>query len=156
MTAQIISITYKPVNQKQANPPDHFLRVPVERANLIENHGIEGDRKAGHPERQINIMSLATLEKLAEEGYKVAPGEMGEQIIVSGLDISALPSGSQLQLGESAVLELVKPRNGCDRFITIQGKTLPGTGELGMIARVVAGGEIFVGAPVMLKETKRV
>jgi MOSC domain-containing protein YiiM len=78
---------------------------------------------------------------------------MGEQLILEGLaqDLNTLPAGTQLQIGTEAVVELVKPRTGCDRFEAIQGLS-PSLIQLrmGMMARVLRGGSIAVGDEVKI------
>ena len=78
---------------------------------------------------------------------------MGEQIIISGLNINDLEAGSRLQIGEQAVVELVTPRTGCDRFEAIQG--LPpasAAGRLGMMCRVTQSGPIQIGDSIKILE----
>ena len=140
--SQIVSITYRPA-EAPAKPDDHFTRLPLANVQLVAGYGIEGDRKGGHPDRQLNIMAQESLDELGTEGFMVKPGQMGEQIIVSGLaqNLNAMPEGTQLQFGDEAIIEIVKPRTGCDRFEAIQGKP-PSTAadRLGMMARVLQGG----------------
>ncbi len=152
--ATIYSLVYSP-GASEHTPPYHFNRRPTQTVTLIAGHGIQGDHKAGHhPERQLNIMSYETLQHLAEAGFQVAPGQMGEQIIVQGLALETLESGTQLQLGE-AVIEVVKPRNGCAWFIQVQGKATP-PGALGVLAKVLLGGSIHVGDSVSIKTAETV
>lgn len=147
---EITSITYKP-EQETSGGKDRFLRIAVERVNLIAGYGIEGDRKGGHPTRQLNIMCAETLDDLANEGYNIEPGQMGEQLIVRGMNIDDLASGTHLQMGETAVVEVTKPREGCNRLETIQGKPAKNTvGRIGVMARVVTTGEIRVGDVVRI------
>ncbi len=130
-------------------PPDHYARVPLEVATLLAGRGIVGDRKGGRPARQLNVMALETLEQLGAEGYRTAPGEMGEQIVLSGVAVDQLPAGTRLRLGGEAVLEVLEPRTGCDRLRHIQGCTPADVaGRLGVMARVVIGGTVRVGDPV--------
>ena len=150
---QIVSIVYRP-DSVPDKPEDHYSRVPLQATKLVEGHGIEGDRKGGHPKRQINIMAQESLDQLAPAGFKVQPGEMGEQIIVSGLsaDLNTLAEGTRLQLGE-AIVEITTPRTGCDRFEAIQHKQpSEAAGLLGMMARVVTGGGIRVGDTIKILE----
>ena len=136
-----------------AQPKDHYSRLPLQTARLIENYGIEGDCKGGHPDRQINLMSQETLRELATEGFKTAPGQMGEQLIIDDLDrdLNTLPVGTRLQIGAQAVVELIKPRTGCERFEAIQGHPPAEAAQrLGVIARVVTGGSIQVGDQVQI------
>jgi MOSC domain-containing protein YiiM len=149
--ARIASIAFSSPGENQ-RPEDHYHRVPVASATLLADRGIETDRKGKGGDRQINIMSSATLAQLAAEGFKTAPGEMGEQIVLDGIDIDTLPAQTRLRLGTSAVVELVLPRTGCDRFERIQGKHKKlARGRLGMIVRVVGSGPIAVGDPVVVE-----
>lgn len=150
--AHIVSIVYRPADAP-ASPGDHYSRVELERAELVTGGGIRGDRKGRHPKRQLNIMGQATLDELRADGLQTAPGQMGEQLVIAGLDgpIEAMAGGTRLQLGEQAVIELVEPRTGCERFETIQGR--PATqvaGRLGVMARVVRDGPVARGDSVCI------
>jgi MOSC domain-containing protein YiiM len=150
--AHIASIVYTPADNYQ-EPADHYLRVPLSRAELIAGHGIRGDRKGSNPERGLNVMSAELLAGLAPEGFQTGPGQMGEQVIIAGLDFSSLAEGTRLQLGDVATIEVIKNRTGCERFEAVQ-RHPPETaaGHLGFMARVVAGGPIAVGDPVKVLE----
>lgn len=144
----IKSITYSP-KDTDAKPPHHFSRMPLDSAQLVAGYGIEGDRKGGHHKRQINIMAQATLDALHAEGFKTAPGEMGEQMVLEGLDVDNLEIGTRLQLGDHAIVEMTTPREGCDRFEHIQGKEVDlTTGRLGILVQVIESGTVRVGDPV--------
>jgi MOSC domain-containing protein YiiM len=147
--ATIASIVYTPLSVKSTSK-DKYDRVATGRAELIAGHGIDGDKKAGkNPERHLNIMSREVLDQLAAEGYDVAPGHMGEQIIVSGLDVNTLQAGDLIHLGNGAVAKVSKPRTGCAKFKTVQGHDpSEAAGRLGVMATVVASGSIAVGDPV--------
>jgi MOSC domain-containing protein YiiM len=149
--AEIYSLVYRPENR---HPAGHYLRVPLETANLVVGHGIEGDwNGGGSPVRQLNVMTHETMQQLQAEGFKAQPGELGEQIIVRGLDVDALPEGAQIQLGANAVIQIVKPRTGCDRFEAIQGKPRgSAANRLGMMAKVVTAGQVAVGDSVSVLE----
>jgi MOSC domain-containing protein YiiM len=140
----IASIVYKPAGLGE-DPESRYLRVSVTEAELVAGRGIKGDLK-GVPNRPLNIMSAETLAALAAEGFQTGPGQMGEQIVFSGLDVDALAPGDQVQIGAQAVVEILKPRTGCDRFEHIQGRS-PSTvqGRMGMMAKVVSSGPIRVG-----------
>ncbi len=150
--AEIFSLVYKPEDE---DAPDHYTRIPVQSATLVVGHGIDGDLNGhGTPKRNLNIMSAEMQAVLKGEGFKTAPGELGEQIAVKGLDMDSLPAGTRLQFGDSAVIEIVKPRTGCDRFEAIQGKArTDAANRLGMMATVITGGEVRVGDPITMLET---
>ena len=149
----IVSIAYTP-RSVERRPTDHYARVPVERATLVEDRGIQGDVKGAGGARQLNVMRAETLAELAAEGRKVGPGEMGEQLAISGLHPDIFVDGARLYLGESAVIEVGIPRTGCNRFESIQAATKQSVaGRLGVLARVVVGGEIGVGDQVTVALT---
>lgn len=146
--AHVVSICYTPAGVER-RPADRFARVAVAQAALVEDFGIDGDAKGGGDKRQLNVMTAETLALLRAEGFKVAPGELGEQIVVAGVDEAALVPGARLALGDAAVIEVTLPRTGCDRFEHIQGKPkATAKGRLGVMARVVAGGVVRAGDPV--------
>ncbi|MEQ8673839.1 MAG: MOSC domain-containing protein [Aggregatilineales bacterium] len=151
-TAQILSITYKPMNA--TTETDGFLRVAVESANLITDYGIEGDRKGGHPKRQINLMGKSTLDALTAKGYKTEPGAMGEQMIVSGIEVDDLPVGTVIQLGHSARVEVTQHRAGCPKFETTQNcSTQEAVGQMGVMVRVLSDGQVHLSDPVKIMNT---
>jgi MOSC domain-containing protein YiiM len=144
---QIASIVFKPAGVDE--PDDDYLRVDLDEATLIAGYGIDGDMKGGHPDRQLNIMSYETLTNLRGRGFYTEPGQMGEQIVIHQLDVDNLPPGTRVQIGGSAVIEVVKQRTGCAKFERLQKRPrTEAAGQLGVIARVIAGGQIRVGDPV--------
>ncbi|MEP6988353.1 MAG: MOSC domain-containing protein [Chloroflexota bacterium] len=144
---QIASIVYRPIGQP--NPKDDYLRLDLDDATLIAGYGIEGDAKGGHPDRQLNVMSYETLTILRGQGFYTEPGQMGEQIVIHQLDVDALPVGAKVQLGKEAIIEIVKPRTGCDKFELVQKRSRDRVqGCMGQMARVIVGGKIGVGDPV--------
>lgn len=148
---QIYSIVYQPVGMAYGEDRKNYLRLPLEEAVLVAGHGLDGDQKAGrHPDRQLNILSYEWLQALEPQGYRTAPGQFGEQLIVQGLPLMELQPGERLQLGDQAVIEITKARTGCDRLERAQrGKPVVGhLGPLGMLAKVVRGGQVRVGDPV--------
>jgi len=149
---RVASIVYKP----EGSLPDlenRYLRTPLESASLIVGRGIDGDRKGGNPKRNLNIMSYQTLQALQEEGYSTSPGQMGEQIVIQGLDVGKLASGDRLNIGDEAIVEVISHRTGCQRFEQIQGKTAQqAAGRMGVMAKVVTSGMIHVGDLVKKSE----
>jgi len=150
--AHIYSIVYQPPEREYGRHTGDFIREPLDEALLVADHGIDGDRKAGrNPKRQLNLLGRAWLEALAPLGYTITPGAFGEQLIIEGLDLEALPAGQRLGLGATAVIEITMPRNGCVRLEAAQGlPNAPFNGRVGQLARVIIGGPIRPGDPVVL------
>lgn len=153
MTATIVSIVYQPLDQEYEDGRfDSFLRVPLETAVLVANHGIQGDRKAGHSvRRQLNLLSTSWLAARQVEGFRTEPGDFGEQLIVDGLAIEELPKGTRVQLGATAVIEITGPRTGCERLQAAQPQSIKAIRpRIGVLARVLQGGIIRRGDAVLV------
>ena len=151
----ITSIVYKP-ESADSDPEDHYIRIPLNSANLVAGYGIEGDRKGGNPKRNLNIMFYETLETLREDGFSTLPGQMGEQIVIQGIDVGKLAEGAQLQIGDQALVEVVSHRTGCERFESIQDKSPKlAAGRMGVMAKVITGGKIAVGDAVKLLQANQ-
>ena len=102
---------------------------------LIQNFGVEGDAHAGktvkhrsrvakdptQPNlRQIHLVARELLEELSLKGFKVNPGEMGENVLTSGIDLINLPKDTILHLGPSAQVLITGLRNPCYQLDGIQ------------------------------------
>lgn len=148
----IVSICYQPESSKLEDKK--FNRVPVDSIELIAGHGIQGDRKAGrNPKRQVNIVSMDTVNILKDVGFAVTPGALGEQLVIDGVDVMDLPVGTQIQLGDIAVIELTMARTSCEWLELIHGQSKhDATNRLGMLAKVVQSGTIHVGESIKILE----
>ena len=58
--------------------------------------------------------------ELRAKGFVVQPGDLGENITTSGIDLLALPTGARLHLGASAVVEITGLRNPCIQIDNFQ------------------------------------
>jgi MOSC domain-containing protein YiiM len=128
-----------------------FIRVPVDSIRVLEDVGLEDDQKArGGSKRQVNVLSREWLDGMAPLGYRTAPGEFGEQLVVRGFRVEELLPGDRFRVGDEVVLEVTMPRHGCTRLQAAQGGRVAAdvSDHVGMLTRVVAGGTIRVGDPV--------
>ncbi len=146
---KLVSIVYKP--QGALSDPDGYTRHALHEAELLAGYGIKDDAKGGAGDRHLNLMAAETLHELAAEGFCVSAGQMGEQLVLTGVPVDSLPSGARLRIGDTACLQIDIPRTGCAKFERHQGKVRQdAAGRLGVMARVVSGGRITVGDPVTL------
>jgi MOSC domain-containing protein YiiM len=149
--SELVSIVYKPGDAE--HNPKGYTRIPRAEARLIEGYGIEGDAKGGGTWRHLNIMSAETVQSLEAECFRTAPGQLGEQLIVKGLAVDTLPAGTRLQIGQTALVEVVEPRTGCAVFERHQDRSPQrAKGRLGIIAKVLVGGPIRLGDPISVKD----
>jgi MOSC domain-containing protein YiiM len=88
--------------------------------------------------RQVHLIHEELLAEIGRDGFAVAPGELGENITTSGVDLLGLPVGTLLRLGATAVVEVTGLRNPCrqiDDFQTGLLKQVIGRDEAGNVAR---------------------
>jgi len=69
--------------------------------------------------RQVHLIHSELFVELLARGFRVEPGQLGENITTEGIDLLALPAGTELHVGEEVALRLTGLRNPCgqlDRF----------------------------------------
>ena len=111
--------------------------------------------------RQVHLIAAELHDDLRGAGFDVAPGAMGENLTTRGVDLLALPTGTRLRIGATAVVEVTGLRNPCVQLDTIQPGLMKATldrgedGELirkaGVMAIVVADGEVRPGDPIRIE-----
>lgn len=137
---------------------------------LLAGLGVQGDahlgetvqhrsRVARDPEqpnlRQLHLIHAELLDELRAAGFQPQPGDMGENVTTRGIDLLGLPTGTRLQLGDEALVELTGLRNPCKQLDELQPGLMHATldrnenGELvrkaGVMAVVLRGGELRPG-----------
>ncbi|MGC2810124.1 MAG: MOSC domain-containing protein [Bradyrhizobium sp.] len=106
----------------------HFSKTPSLGIRLLTGLGVASDAHMGatvkhrsrvrkdptQPNlRQVHLIHAELFDELRTKGFAVKPGELGENVTTSGIDLLALPAGTRLHLGESAVVEITGLRNPC-------------------------------------------
>jgi len=110
----------------------NFSKHAVGHINILAGFGVEGDAHAGsqvqhlsrvradptQPNlRQVHLMQAELFDELAESGFTVRPGDLGENITTRGIDLLALGRGTILRIGEEAVLRVTGLRNPCAQIV---------------------------------------
>lgn len=108
-----------------------FSKRSANSIEVIAGAGVRGDAHAGatvqhlsrvraDPEqpnfRQVHLMHQELFVELAASGYDVRPGDLGENITTSGIDLLALGRDTLLRIGEEAVLSVTGLRNPCKQI----------------------------------------
>jgi MOSC domain-containing protein YiiM len=136
-------------------------KLPV-RECLVTESGLDGDRHRdlrfhGGPLRAVCLYSLEIIQALQEEGHPIAPGTIGENLTVSGLDWSLVVPDVPLEVGE-VQLQLTKFVTPCANIAgsfrggdisRVAQKVNPGWSRV--CARVVREGWVRVGDPVVIR-----
>jgi MOSC domain-containing protein YiiM len=155
------------------SPRHEFTKPTVDAIRLVEGLGVEGDAHFGatvqHRSRlrrdptapnlrQVHLIHAELLDELAEAGFDVRTGDVGENVTTRGVDLLGAPRGTRLRLGEHAVVEVTGLRNPCVQLDGFADGLMKATldrdadGRLvrkaGVMGVVLAGGEVRAGDPV--------
>lgn len=153
-----------------------FEKANRDAVRLVEGFGVEGDahggatvkhrsrvaRDATRPNlRQVHLIHAELLEELAQSGFEVASGALGENLTTRGIPLLDLPTGARLRIGDDAVIELTGLRTPCvqiDRFRSGLLAKVVGRSDTGAIVRragvmsiVVAGGLVRAGDAIVVE-----
>ncbi len=161
------------VSCSDSHGPGKLNRASV---TLLPGLGVQGDahlgatvqhlsRKRADPSqpnlRQVHLIGVELLEELADRGFDVGPGEMGENVTTRGVDLLALPVGTRLHLGASCLIELTGLRNPCRQLDGVRKGLMAASLErradgslvrrAGVMAVVLKGGDLGPGDPVRVE-----
>ena len=144
--------------------------------HLIAGLGVEGDahlgetvkhrsRVARDPSqpnlRQVHLIHSELHDELQTAGFDVTPGKMGENVTTRGIDLLALPTGTKLCLGSTAIVKVTGLRNPCKQLDDYQEGLMAATldhddkGNLilkaGIMAIVLQGGDVQPGDTIVVE-----
>ena len=129
----------------------HIARVkgtpsdPVQEATAISGLGLEGDRSA----YEGNTRQVLFVDKEILDGAGLVPGQVKENITVTGMNVSQIQPGQVFTIGDSVTLEAVGDCEACGKMDAIRmGLMDEIQGKRGMLAKVINGGSIKVGDSV--------
>jgi MOSC domain-containing protein YiiM len=157
--------------------PEHTLSKLNEGViRLLPGLGVDGDahmgkmvrhrsRVARDPDqpnlRQVHLMHAELFEELQTQGFSISAGRMGENITTVGIDLLALPTGTRLEIGADAIVEITGLRNPCSQLESIQPGLMSAVldrdadGQLvrkaGVMAIVIQGGDVRRGDPIQAR-----
>jgi MOSC domain-containing protein YiiM len=114
--------------------------VPQDQLRMRANAGIAGDHNAGRKRRQVLLIEMETLRE-----FGLKPGQLRENIVVSGVVLAGLPAGTILHAG-SARLEVTMDCDPCAFVDTLgEGFFKRLDGRRGTLARVLGSGDVQCG-----------
>ncbi|MEV5731664.1 MOSC domain-containing protein [Streptomyces sp. NPDC052292] len=123
------------VTAVSSNGAYSFTKPNRERITLLAGLGVEGDVHAGvtvkhrsrvaqdptRPNlRQVHLIHEELFDEVGASGFRVAAGELGENITTRGIDLLGLPTGALLRIGDEAVVEVTGLRNPCRQIDDFQ------------------------------------
>ncbi len=131
----------------------HIARVkgtpsdPVQKATAISGLGLEGDRSA----YEGNTRQVLFVDKEILDGAGLEPGQVKENITVTGLNVAQVQPGQVFTIGD-VTLEAVGDCEPCGKMDAIRlGLKDQLQGKRGMLAKVINGGGIKVGDSVRVE-----
>lgn len=162
MSASVISVSRKLAHD--------FSKPPCDVIRLIEGLGVEGDAHLGKTVqhlsriardptvpnlRQVHLIPAELHDELNASGFNVAAGDLGENITTRGIDLIRLPKGTQLHIGDAAIVEVTGLRNPCHQIEKFQdgllkaclGRDTDGNliRKTGVMSVILSGGEVRAG-----------
>jgi MOSC domain-containing protein YiiM len=154
----------------------HFSKTPSPSIRLLQGLGVAGDAHMGETVkhrsrvrkdptqpnlRQVHLIHVELFSELRAKGFTVKPGELGENITTSGIDLLALPTGARLHLGAGAMVEITGLRNPCIQIDKFQKGLMAATldrasdGSLirkaGIMGIVIADGDVRPGDAIRVE-----
>ncbi len=154
----------------------HFRKTPSPSIRLLAGLGVAGDAHMGETVkhrsrvrrdptqpnlRQVHLIHAELFDELRAKGFVVQPGDLGENITTSGVDLLALPAGARLYLGASAIIEITGLRNPCSQLDNFQNGLMAATLEkdadgnlvrkAGVMSVVIMDGEIRPGDAIRVE-----
>ena len=147
-----------------------FSKANQNSIRLLAGLGVDGDAHMGETVkhrsrvavdptqpnlRQVHLIHAELHDELRAAGFTVMAGQMGENITTRNIDLLGLPTGTQLHIGETAVVEVTGLRNPCvqlDQFQSGLRAAVLGRDEQGNLVRkagvmgiVLTSGEVQPG-----------
>jgi MOSC domain-containing protein YiiM len=137
------------VSQRRTDPKKN-----VGQGLLQRGLGLVGDSHAG-TEKEVSLLAIESIRKLCREtGISAGPGSFAENITTEGIDLTSLPIGTRLQIGEARleVIQIGKDPSQAHTYNYQGYSILP---KEGIFCKVMESGRIKVGDIVRLTEYER-
>jgi len=116
---------------------------------LKKGLGLVGDSHAGS-EKEVSLLAIESIQKLRQEtAISAGPGCFAENITTEGMDLTSLPIGSKLQVGEAKlmVIQIGKDPSQPHTYNYQGYSILP---KEGIFCKVIESGEVKVGDSIRM------
>ncbi len=119
----------------------------------INEYGMEGDGHSGKWHRQISLVSRERIEQINTKGANAKPGDVAENLTISGIDLKKIKIGDILSIEGRDKIKLMVTQigkechNPCNIFHQVGYCIMP---EEGIFCKVITPGRIKTGDNVYL------
>jgi len=131
------------------------VKKEINSGEIIKGFGLKGDAHGGNWHRQISLLAKESIDKFknkVKENYELNFGDFAENITTEGIKLYDFPVGSKIKIGKKVILEVTqigkKCHHECKIYQQIGNCIMP---KEGIFAKVLNGGKIKVGDPVIIK-----
>jgi MOSC domain-containing protein YiiM len=126
-------------------------KTPVDNADIVSCHGIEGDVHAGPGERQISLLAWESIERMREKGFDAKNGDFAENLTIKGILLWELKPGDTMKVGSKVILRITRIgkvcHQRCNIYYQVGDCVMP---REGVFAEVIKGGVVRPGDRVEL------
>jgi MOSC domain-containing protein YiiM len=130
-------------------------KTNIQSCALLKNFGLKGDAHGGPWHRQVSLLANESIEKMRAMGLDVSYGDFAENITTEGLDLVHLPIGTEIHIGNSALLRLTQIGKECHERCAIYYQAgdcvMP---REGIFAEVLKEGEVKVGDEIIIEKSE--
>ena len=134
------------------SPDKHTKKKNIKKGVLMDNFGLIGDAH-GDPgtHRQVSLLAIESIQKMLDLGLDVYPGDFAENITTEGVDLTSLPLGAKIAIGDESILQMTQIGKECHNPCAIGQKVgdciMP---REGIFARVIKGGKVEIGDEIRM------
>jgi MOSC domain-containing protein YiiM len=132
------------MSQRRTDPKKN-----VGKGLLKKGVGLVGDSHAG-TEKEVSLLAIESIQRLCQEtGISAGPGCFAENITTAGMNLTFLPIGSKLQIGEAKLLVIQIGKDPSQpHTYNYQGYSiLP---REGLFCKVIESGEVKIGDSIRM------
>jgi len=136
-SGKIIAVCTSPQKQTQ--------KQNVIKGMLKENFGLMGDAHCS------SLLAQESIAKMQKMGLDVNPGDFAENLTTTGINLTSIPIGTQVKVGENVKLVVTQIGKECHNRCAIYQQAgdciMP---KEGIFTRVLKGGQVKVGDEIQV------
>jgi len=122
-------------------------KQPIAEGVLQPDYGLVGDAHADCcTHRQVSLLATESINKMRSLSFDVGPGDFAENLTTEGIDLVSLPIGTEISIGNEAILEISQIgkecHSGCAIYRQVGKCIMP---KEGVFTKVIQGGLVKAG-----------